>query len=776
MAPFNKKSTVLIAILTALCIVFPACEMESEGKGKAEGEVGATVIENLTPFYCVNPFIGTGGHGFGVGSSFPGAKVPFGMVAPSPDTSFYGINLLAFYHCSGYYWGDNIIRGFSQTHLHGTGAPDYGAILIMPVSSFDESKIFEQGYRSRFSHHLERSEPGYYSVYLIDHKIWVEITATDYVGVYRITYPKVSKPYLIINPSHSIYRNWIWDAEVNIDETKSEVSGYCDLHGDLSERSGGVKVYFVARFSKGIKDFGTWDGGALKPLTKYAKGVRVGAYIGFEDTKEPLVLNIAISYQSIEQARKNLLAQTPDFDFDKVRADAKSRWESVLNKIEIKGGTAEQRKIFYTALYHAYMMPDLFTEANGKYIGFDLQTHDSGEHTYYSDFSLWDTFRTLHPLLFLLEPKISADMMQSLTRMYVEGGSMPIWPLAEGYTCCMIGTSGDIVLAEAYLKGIRDFDYETAYQGCYEHATGPVPNCSRGGLDEYINLGYICEEHHGSGVSLTLEYCYDDAALALWAKAMGKTEDFEMFYQRSKNWKNYWDKETQFLRPKNCNGEFVEPFNPNYVFGDFYVEGNAWHWLWYVPHDAKGLIELFGSEDAFITKLNYFFEQASILPDHALPDKFYWHGNEPDIFSAYLFLWTSRADLTQKWVRWIMDTKYKNAPDGLDGNDDAGTLSAWYIFSALGFFPIAGTDIYVIGSPIFDEATIHLEEGDIIITVENNSTENVYVKEVYLNGKRLESLYFRHADIAEGGELHFVMSTTPRTDWQKVPSVWEIME
>jgi len=774
MDEMNRRLFYSIAIVSFLVVAIFGCATESK-KSHAKSEYKTGLTKLTTPFTYVNPFIGTGGHGFGVGSGFPGPKVPFGMVAPSPDTTFYGIQF-PFYHCSGYYYGDAQIRGFSQTHLYGTGAGDYGVLLFMPTVGFNESMVNEAGYRSSFSHHHERAEPGYYSVLLIDPDIFVELTATDYVAVHRYTYPDGSTPYVIINPSHSLYQDWVKDAEVNIDKDKGEVSGFCDLHGDLSGRGNGVKVYFAAQFSSGFSDFGIWENGSIRPLGANVSGADVGAYVGFAPQKGPLVVKVGISYQSEKQARANLKAQVPDFDFDKVRKGARERWDKVLSKIEVKGGTEEQKKIFYSALYHVYMMPDLFTEGNGKYLGFDLNLHDAGEHTYYTDFSLWDTFRTLHPLLFLLDPKISADMMQSLTRMYVEGGSMPRWPLAEGYTCCMVGTSADVVLAEAYLKGIRNFDYATAYQGCYEHATGPVQDCGRGGLDEYINLGYICEEHQGQGVSLTLEYCYDDAALALWAKEMGIEDDFNMFSTRSHNYQNYWDPELEFLRPKNCEGAFVEPFNPNDVFSEYYVEGDAWHWLWYVPHDAPGLIDLFGSDDAFVGKLNFFFEQASVLPDSILPDRYYWHGNEPDIFSAYLFNWTNQAALTQKWARWIMGAKYKNAPDGIDGNDDCGTLSAWYVFSSLGFFPVAGTDIYVIGSPIFDEAVIHLDGGDLVITVENNSPENVYVKKVYLNGKELKSPYFRHADIVAGGELKFIMSATPKTDWQKVPSVWEIME
>ncbi len=761
----------LVIVLAALA----GCSSYLCDGGEGGGADECRSCELKLPVEYVDPFIGTGGFGFGIGQTFPGPKVPFGMVAPSPDTSFYGINI-GVLHCSGYYYYDTHIRGFSQTHLSGTGAADYGAILLMPTDGFDATKTSEAGYRSRFSHSHERAKAGYYYVRLLDSGIDVELTATDFVALHRYTYPAGSEPYVIVNPSHSIEEGWIRDAEVSIDPDRREVAGFCDLHGGLSARDGGVKVYFAARFSREFADFGTWIEGVVRPNGTNQRGTDVGAYVGFDGAGEPVVVKVGISYQSVEQARANIEAQVPDFDFDAVVRDARRRWNEVLSKIEVEGATEREKEIFYTALYHAYMMPSVWTEANGKYMGFDGGVHDSGEHTYYTDFSLWDTFRTLHPLLFLIEPDASEDMMQSLVRMYEQGGSIPRWPLAEGYTSCMVGTSADIVLAEAYLKGLRGFDYETAYQGCYEHATGPVPDAGRHGLDAYHSDGYICTGIAENGVSLTLEYCYDDAALALWAHEMGLTEDYEFFKQNSHNWKNYWDASTGFLRPRDCDGTFVQPFSPNFVFSRYFVEGNAWHWLWYVPHDPKGLIELFGSESAFIDRLNYFFENTSPFPNDPLPPTCYWHGNEPDIFSAYLFNWTHRADLAQRWARWIMQTKYANTPDGIDGNDDCGTLSAWYVFSALGFFPVAGTDMYVLGSPIFDRATVHMKGGDLAIVVENNSPENMYVQEVYLNGYPLDSPYFRHEQIEDGGELRFVMGPVPRTDWQPAPSIWDLVE
>jgi len=719
---------------------------------------------DLPPIRYVDPMIGTGGLGFGYASGYPGPKNPFGMMSLSPDTTLNGLNF-GFNHFSGYYYPDTQIRGFTHTHLYGTGAPDLSTLLLMPTTSRPLPPISERKYRSNYQHVNERSVPGYYSVFLDDPEVLVELATVDYAAIHRYTYPEKSTPFVMINPSYSIEPGWAEDATVTIEPNQRRLSGMIDFHGPLTGRNGGVLFYYTLEFSAPFDSHGTWTDGWPTPNGTFVQGADVGAYVGFGELDEPLLIRVGISYQSVEQAQANLDDQMPEFDFAGTVAASRERWSDVLGQIEIVGGTEKQKRIFYTAMYHAHFMPTDWVEANGKYFGFDQVSHDAGDHRYYTDFSMWDTFRTLHPLMNLLKPDVSADMMQSLTRMYLEGGAIPQWPCCDGYTGCMIGSPGHIVFADAYLKGVRDWDYETAYDGCFEQATDINAPRARSGLAEYISHGYVCEDLHSKGTSDTTEYSYADGALAWWAEALGYTDDAELLEERSHNYQNHWDEDIEFLRGRNCDGSWAEPYLAINPFGEQYVEGNAWHWSFYAPHDPDGLIELFGSEAAFVDKLNFSFEMGEQGPDNSwLPDLYYWHGNEPDLFNAYFFDSTSRPDLTQKWVRWVMGAKYDDVPGGLDGNDDCGTLSAWYIFSAMGFFPLAGSDRYFIGSPLFDEVTVHLPEGDLVITADNNSAENIYVQSFELNGEPWDQTWFTHGQIADGGTLHFVMGPEP-SDW-----------
>ncbi len=714
------------------------------------------------PLAFVDPLIGTGGFIYGYASAYPGPKAPFGMVSAGPDTTMHGITI-SNQHFSGYYYPDTYIRGFSHTRMHGTGAADLCNVMIMPLNGMPGRPIKESRYWSSFSHANETSLPGYYSVLLDDSGVFAELTTTELAALHRYSYPDEGKPYVVVNPSHSVEAGWVTNATVHIVPATNSVHGMVEQHGPMTGRFGGVVVYYAMQFSQPFTGYGTWKDGTPTANREDEEGADIGAYLAFaENLGDPLLVKVGLSYQSEEQAAANLAAQIPAWDFEGTVLAVRDQWSEKLGQIEVRGGTDRQKRIFYSALYHVYMMPTDYTEENNKYIGFDLALHDAGTRRYYSDFSLWDTFRTEHPLLNLLQPTISADMMQSLTLMYLQGGGVPRWPLITGDTGSMIGTSADIVFGEAYLKGIRDWDYDAAYEGCYAHATGPVAKGSRGGIEEYLTLGWVPEDLHSRGTCDTLEYAYDDAALSKWAAAMGLDEDAAMFAAHSQNYRNHFDADTGYMRPRNSDGSWFEPLKPYNVFSEQYVEGNSWHWTFYVPHDAEGLIDLFGGDEDFVEVLDYAFQQAVHGPDNAwLPDVFYWFGNEMSMFHAYLFAYAGRPDLTQKYVRWILESKFDDTPGGLDGNDDAGTLSSWYIMSSLGFFALAGTDQYVIGSPLFDGATLHLPGGDLVITVENNGPENVYVASVKLNGTEMTEPFFTHDQIVNGGTLEFIMSPFP---------------
>ena len=772
-----------VFFLAAVAAIVLSASCSSSGGSAAGGAVADDDDDDASPtdddsspaadvLDYVDPLIGTGSFGIGYASCYPGPSAPFGMVGVSPDTTLDGFEYYVV-HCSGYYYYDPQIRGFSHTHMQGTGVADYGNILVMPMNRKPAAPIAEPTFRSSFSHANETAAPGYYSVTLDDPQVFAELTATGWTAMHRYTWQGGGEPYVVVDPSYSIggsvaleqliSGNWVNNATVAIDASTQTVSGMTNFSGGLtSGHPGGTDIYYVAQFSQPFTAYGTWTNGEPADGSVAAEGHDVGAYFGFAAGGTPLLVRVAVSFQSVAQAQANLAAQAPEWDFEGMMDATRDAWRQYLGKIEVTGGSLSQRRVFYTALYHAGLMPHDWTETNGQYLGFDEKIHDAGGRRYYTDFSLWDTFRTFHPLLTMLDPVRTADFMQSLTLMYEQGGSMPKWPAGIAYTHCMDGTSADIVLAEAYLKGIRNFDYDKAYEGCYAHATHDVPYDGRTGLKDYITLGYVPADHELQGLTYTLEYCYDDSALSSWAAAMDKADDAAMFLKRSGNYRNYWDASTGFLRPRNADGSWVTVFNPAFFYDVHYTEGDAWHYTFMVPHDIPGLTDLFGSSSALVDKLNYAFEMnVPFQYFDWLPGAYLWLGNEPSLFHPYVFAAAGRPDLTQKWIRWAMATKYRDFPGGLPGNDDAGTMSAFYIFSALGFFPQAGSVRYVLGSPIFDAAVVHLPNGDLKITVANNSPDNVYVQSATLNGQALTTPFFTHDQIANGGTLEFVMGPTP---------------
>jgi predicted alpha-1,2-mannosidase len=715
----------------------------------------------------VDPLIGTGSFGTGYAASYPGPSAPFGMIGVSPDTTMYGVPF-DWLHYSGYYYPDPQIRGFTHTHMHGTGLQDYGNILIMPMNRKPAAPIGEATFRSRFSHANETAKVGYYRVRLDDPQVVAELTATDWAAMHRYTWQGRGEPYVVVDPSYSLDAGWVSNATVTIDPSARMVYGLSNFSGGLTgKHPGGTNIYYAVQFSQPFTTYGTWKDGQPTDGNLDEEGENVGTYFGFAAGDEPLLIRVGVSFQSVVQAQANLAARAPDWDFAGMAKATRDAWRQYLGRIEVTGGTTSERRVFYTALYHTGLMPHDWTETNNRYLGFDGLTHDAGTRRYYTDLSLWDTFRTFHPLMNLIDPARNADFLQSLVLMYEQGGSIPKWPAGLAYTDCMSGTSADIVFADAYLKGNRDFDFETAYEGCYAHATGDVPNDGRPGLDFYLTLGYVPEDQQLKGVSHTLEYCYDDAALSWWATAMNKPADAAMFLERSHNYRNYWDAETGFLRPRNSDGSWVTPFQPLYSFpfDEHYVEGDAWHYTFYVPHDVAGLAALFGSAEALVEKLNFAFERNEPLADfNWLPGPYLWLGNEPSLFHPYLFAFAGRPDLTQKWIRWVLLHKFRDGPDGLPGNDDCGTMSAFYIFSALGFFPQAGSDRYVLGSPVFDRVTLHLPNGELVITAANNGPDHVYVQAATLNGEPLTTPFFAHDRIANGGTLEFVLGPIPADD------------
>jgi len=727
----------------------------------------------------VNPFIGTGGFPtYTSADDIPGVTLPFGMVRLSPDTKFFLGSLFGdeeTVSTAGYYYGDNKIMGFSHTRMIGTGAYEGGHFRVIPTVGENGQKKYRDGHYSKFSHRDEVAFPGYYAVKLLNHEILAELTASERVGVHRYTFSGKEIPHILIDVSSALGKGKTTEGEVQVHPEKQEVEGAIRTFGSFASRYGGEKVYFCARFSQPFYSFSIWSGTNVFKNQTEVQGDQVGADLSFLNTgtSQVVELKLGISYVSIENARINLETETDGFSFDDMVSKAKQAWEEKLSLIKIEGGSDAQRHIFYTALYHSLQMPTLFNDANGDYMGFDKKVHQTTDFRYFTDLSLWDTFRTIHPLFTLIVPQDQRDIMVSLVKMCEQGGVLPRWPSGYGYTGSMLGASADIVISEAYQKGIRNFDVETAYQAMRKAALAiDIPKEGfkpREGMTDCLKYQYCPDNLMEESVSKTLEYAYADDAVSKLAKTLGHEEDSRLFAEHAQYFRNIWNPETQYFQPRNSSGKFEEKFKPlKLTYFDFkkeytkaYVEGSALQWRWALFFDSEGLISLFKSKEYFVKELNDFFALSDSTRGTWSPGSYYWQGNEPDLHAAYLFNAAGRPDLTQKWVRWILDNKYGAGYDGIDGDDDAGTLSSWYVFSAMGIYPVAGSDVYQIGAPLFKKAEIKMSEKVLTIVADNYAPQNKYVSKIWLNDIPLNRFWLKHSEIAQGGELRFEMSNKP---------------
>jgi predicted alpha-1,2-mannosidase len=679
-----------------------------------------TPPEPITPYdplEFVDPFIATGGIGAGVSSVGPHAARPFGMVRVGPDTRDSGSGAPGFYHCGGYYHPDDRIDGFSHTHAHGMGVTDYGGIHVMSRSGWDDSYTGESARSAPFDHAEEWAEPGWYSVVLQDTGTTVEIAASERGAVHTYTFVDTSAPTLLFDLGHTLGSDEVGASNITVDGT--QVTGFQLLRGGYSERFGGLQTHFAAEVDPAPIAVGTWADDAPQPDTTTASGLDTGAWLTFPAGTETVTLRLAISYVDPEGARANLDAEGATSTVQELRGDATAAWRDELSGVRVRGGTERQRRIFHTAMYHAYMWPSLFQDTDGRYRGIDGEVH-SADFTYYSDFSLWDTFRTLHPWLIMARPERQADMSRSLVRMYTDGGSLPRWPLGHGYTGGMVGSPATQVLAESWLKGLTDFDVEAGFEAAWRHSQGPMPDAGRGGIEAYLDKGYVTTDAAGGSASLTLEYAWNDHALSLWADALGKTSEAETLRQQASGWRGLWNPENEFLVGRAEDGTFDPfdvPVDGEQWWDDSYVEGGAWQYVWGVPQDVDGMVQLQhgGDYQAWFARMGGFWEESYIEEDDAIFDSFYWHGNEPDLHYAFLPSLAGELDRTVWPARFVLDKKYDDTPDGLDGNDDGGTLSAWYLWASIGLYPIAGTADYALGSPLFDRVEIDHADGTLVI-------------------------------------------------------------
>lgn len=703
----------------------------------------------------VDPFIGTGGIPWTCGMLSPAACAPFGAVRLGADTSFVGGAFVMKTNTSGYYYEQGHIRGFSHSRLSGTGATDYGIFRVTPVIGDKKADAIP------FSHKNEVASAGYYAVYLKSLGCLAEMTADQHTGVHRYTFNNSKDARLSLDVTSAAGDNGCTDGFASFDEDTGLLTGGAVLRAVFSERYDGLPVYFAARADKKIKC-----------CSISGDESNLIADINFGSLEnESVELKVAISFVSVENAKLNLEEETKGLNFDGVHKKTLADWEKHLSSIKFESTDTEIKKTFYTALYHTMIMPTNYTDLNGEYLGFDKKTHTAEGYTYRSDMSLWDTCRNTHALYMLIEPQVQNDCLNSLVTMAEQGGSLPRWPMGAGYAGSMFGDPANILITESYLKNYRNFDVEAAYEYMKKASDSHLERAGRDYADAYNEYGYVPNDLEGvsNSVSHTLEYAWEDGALSTLATALGKTEDAQKYAEKSMNYKNLFDDETKYFRAKNKDGSFDSNFNTKlhsyfglgfldkYVGG--YCEGSANHWRYSATQDINGMIELFGSDEYFVSELEAFMEAAAPKRAYWNPGAGYWIGNQHDIHTPYLFANAGRKDLTQKWVRWTLQNRFSTDTNGLDGNDDGGTISAWYVFSAMGFYPLAGTDQYWLGSPNLDSAEISLPNGKTLkISAINQSQENIYVKKVSLNGKELNDVYITHAQLMNGGELVFTMS------------------
>lgn len=721
----------------------------------------------------VNPFIGTGGYPWVGGNLFPGALSPFGAVKLSPDTATANGETLFNWVTSGYGYLDTYLLGFSHTRLSGTGSRDMGHFRVTPqTGGADPCERLSKPLA--FSHDKEIATAGYYSVFLPTINCMAELTAREHVGAHRYTFGTGKDALIFIDSTSFLFGGRAEEGKISVNPENGEITGEARLFVGFSGRYGGLKAYFTAAFSKPFLSYSTWADGESAQDRQQAEGADCGACLNFGDIKnEPLELKLAISFVSLDNARENMQAEAGGLDFEGVRAASRDAWDAYLSRIDIETDDDDIKTVFYTSLYHSMTMPTTYTDANGEYLGFNRTVGTAEDFTYYSDMSLWDTYRNTHPLYILIAPEIQLDCLKSLLCMAREGGTFPRWPSGGGYTGSMFGTPCDMVFAESYLKGITDFDAEEAYEFMKLTSEQEIDGAdSRKCVSEYNSFGYVPADAAKNSVSLTLEYAWADGSISLLADALGKTDEAQYYKEKSLYYRNLFDSQTKYFRGKNSDGSWVSPFSPDAssFYDDIlgtelagpYCEGSARHWRWTAVQDVQGLIGLFGSREYFVSELNEFMENSSTDPMALDSAGGFWIGNEHNLHAPYLFNDAKRPDLTQKWVRKTLFDSFTTESGGLAGNDDGGALSAWYVWSAIGLYPAAGTDRYWIGSPNVERAVIDLGNGrTLTVTAENQSEENVYIQSAKLNGEKLNSSVLVHSQIENGATLVFTMGNSP---------------
>lgn len=717
------------------------------------GDPSATPIDAYDPLALVDPFIATGGQGAEIANVNPGPRVPFGMVHLGPDTR-RDFGAPPFYHCAGYWYEDDYVRGFSHTHAHGMGVPDYGAVRVLPRDGWDDSYTEEAARMAPFSHDQESASPGRYAVTLLDHDIDVDLTATQRGGHSRFRFPEGASPVIVLDLSQVMPGDDVGDDTwAEWEAGDPEIRGLHRVLGSYSGRFGGLMTHFVGRLDPAPIAGGGWTDPA-NPVDGLERvdGADAGIWLAFPEGTREVHLRVGISYVDVDNARANLEAELPDTDWEARAQEAEAAWRELMGRVRVRGGTPDEQVVFHTALFHSAFMPSRQDDVDGRYRGADQAIH-TADGPHYSDLSLWDTFRTVHPWYLLAWPEVQNDVNRSIVRMIEDGGVLPKWPLAHGNTGGMVGSPAMQVLAESWLKGVRDWDADLAFATALATSREPQPSDGRGGLDGYLGAGFVAIEDGGGSVSDTLEYAWNDHALALWAEARGDAVAGSLFEQ-GRSWANHWSPEHGFTTGRYRDGSFV--FREPHLWEPWFVEGNAWHYLWYAPFDPLAMIDVQhgGDRDAFLTRYRQYWADVAAEEDDVTTDEFYWHGNEPVMHVAFLGSLIDEPDSSADASRLVMATRYDTSTAGLDGNDDAGTLSAWFLWASIGVFPVAGTDVLAFSSPLWERVEIDRAPGESLVVRAPGASETVrYLKGWRLGETPVEGATIRHGAWVEAGEL-----------------------
>ncbi len=756
-----KKTGYTVSLFLFILAIQTSCKQRENSQNKNISDK-----QEVTQF--VNPLIGT----YGDGNTYPGAVVPFGFVQLSPDTE-----LKDWGAASGYEYSDSTLYGFSMTHFNGTGIPDLGDFLFVPsVGKLQfnqgEKSDISSGYITSLNHKRESAKPGYYSLFLDEHNINVELSASERAGILKFTFPQTDSANVMIDLAHVLQWKTVW-SNVRI-ENNHLITGYHQIKGWAKDR----QLYFAAQFSKPFDSCGIISEGKLMVYNTYrfrskyeTAGKDLKVFARYKTTqKESIVVKVGISAVSSQNALENLNTEIGNTDFDSVVKTASNKWNKELNKMTIEG-SVEDKETFYTSLYHAFLTPTIYEDCNGEYRGFDKNIHKSENFTNYTVFSLWDTYRATHPLFNLLQASRNEDMVKTMLTHYDQSVDklLPEWDFYNNETWCMIGYHAVSVISDAYLKGLNNFNYERAYDAIKTTALNPDYDH----VKTYSKIGYVPCDLENESVSKTLEYAYDDYCVAQMAKKLGKNDDYKIFMKRAMSYKKLFDPETKFMRGKDSKGKWRTPFDPkSYQSSGDFTEATSWQYTWYVPQDVQGLINLMGGDSVFIAKLDELFSSSSYDNEEGTEDIHgiigqYWHGNEPSHHIAYLYDYAGQPWKTQKLIHRIMKTQYGNKPNSLCGNDDCGQMSAWYVFNIMGFYPVCPVnDEYVIGSPCAKEAEMHLSNGKCVtMFAENYSDTNIYIQSMTLNGKDWNKTFIPYDEIKNGAEIKYVMGSEPNKKW-----------